>query len=49
MLVVFSHIFVADTKITFDFNFVAPLTAYLFKVLEYLQKYKMHCIVRLSI
>ena len=26
MLVVFSPIFVADTKITFDYNFVAPLT-----------------------
>ena len=25
MLVVFSHIFVADTKITFVYNFVAPL------------------------
>ena len=26
MLVVFSPIFVADTKITFVYNFVAPLT-----------------------
>ena len=25
MLVVFSHIFVADTKITFVYNFAAPL------------------------
>ena len=26
MLVVFSPVFVADTKITFVYNFVAPLT-----------------------
>ena len=28
MLVVFSPIFVADTKITFAYNFVAPLTMF---------------------
>ena len=30
MLVVFSPIFVADTKITFVYNFVAPLTSSVF-------------------
>ena len=34
MLVVFSPIFVADTKITFVYNFVAPLTAYINEILK---------------
>ena len=35
MLVVFSPIFVADTKITFIYNFVAPLKASTFTLLNF--------------
>ena len=34
MLVVFSPIFVADTKVTFVYNFVAPLTTEIFSFNE---------------
>ena len=39
MMAVFSLIFVADTKITFDYNFVAPLKHLLLLLIKFVKDY----------